>query len=64
MLYLTINNHIMLWIFNNKIKSETSFELELTDDRIDNKTEYLGLISLDATLIPKYKNDEDTVSIC
>ena len=53
----------MLWIFNNKNKSETSFELELTDDRIDNKTEYLGLISLDATLIPKYKNDEDTVSI-
>jgi hypothetical protein len=45
-------------------KSESSFELELTDDRID-KSEYLGLISLDATLIPKYKmnDDEDTQTI-
>lgn len=30
------------------------------DEKID-KTEYLGLISLDITLVPKYK-DDDTVT--
>ena len=38
-------------------RSDVSVEMELEDKSL-NKSEYLGIISLDLSLIPKYKTDE------
>jgi hypothetical protein len=39
------------------ILSETSFELELEDEKLA-KYEYLGLLLMDVTLMPKYNLEE------
>lgn len=41
--------------------SEIPFEIELEDEKL-NKYEYLGLILLDITLVPRYLKDEKDVS--
>ena len=43
-----------------KLFSEMPFEIELEDEKL-NKYEYLGLITLDLTLVPRYLKDEKDV---
>lgn len=49
----------MIFLFN---LSETSMEFELEDEKL-NKYEYLGLILIDFTLVPRYINDEKDNSV-